>query len=143
LLRSDVQTAELTVFKHIAIVLRLIADNESLGVVEWPDTLEACDKFALQWAGNSGPSAFRGLHQICIGAIDGILIDTRSPTKNETMRPNDFRSGHKKQIGLNVQAICDVRLHFMAISCHCPGKTNDWMAYLMSTMSEQTDNLLP
>jgi hypothetical protein len=143
ILRIHHGVSKQAVFKHIAIVLKLIANSESLGVVEWPDTLEACNKFALQWAGKSGPSAFRGLHQTCIGAIDGILIETRSPTKNETMRPNDFRSGHKKQIGLNVQAICDARLRFMAISCRCPGKTNDWMAYLRSTMSERTDNLPP
>jgi hypothetical protein len=29
----------------------------------------------------------------------------------------------------------------MSLSCRCPGKTNDWMAYLRSTMSTQIDNL--
>ena len=67
------------VFKHVKKVTRLIADNEHTGAVEWPETPEACDEFALQWAGKSGPSAFRGLHQTRIGAIDGVLIQTKSP----------------------------------------------------------------
>ncbi len=132
-----------SVFKHVKKVINLIADNEHIGAVEWPETPEACDEFALQWAGKSGPSAFRGLHQTCIGALDGALIETKSPTKKETKRPNDYRSGHKKQIGLNVQAICDAKLRFMSLSCRCPGKTNDWMAYLRATMSTQIDNLPP
>jgi hypothetical protein len=79
----------------------------------------------------------------CISAIDGVLIETKLPTKKEMKHPNDYHSGHKKQIGLNVQAIGDSRLHFMSLSCCCPGKTNDWMAYLRSTMSTQIDNLPP
>jgi hypothetical protein len=129
------------VYKHVKIVIGLIADNARIGAVEWPETSEACAQFALQWAGKSGPSAFRGLHQTCIAALDGILFQTKAPTKKETKRPNDYRSGHKKQIGLNVQAICDAMLRFMSLSCRCPGKTNDWMAYLRAEMSTQVDNL--
>jgi hypothetical protein len=58
-------------FNHVAIIIRFMADIEHLGVVKWPDNPEGCDKFALQWAGKSAPSAFRGLHQTCsIGVID-------------------------------------------------------------------------
>jgi hypothetical protein len=86
------------VFKHIAVVIRLIADNEHIGVVQWPKNPEACDEFALQWAGKNGPKAFRGLHQMCIGVIDSVLIKMRSSSKNKNKCPNDFLSGHKKQI---------------------------------------------
>jgi hypothetical protein len=36
-----------------------------------------------------------------IGMLDGLLVTTRSLTRSETKRPDDFRSGRKKQIGLN------------------------------------------
>jgi hypothetical protein len=39
-------------FKHVKKVTGLIADNEDMGAVEWPESLKACDKFALQWAGS-------------------------------------------------------------------------------------------
>jgi hypothetical protein len=71
------------VFKHVKMVIRLIAENEHIGAVKWPETPEACDEFSLQWAGKSGPSGVLGLHQTCIGAVDGILIETKSRQRRE------------------------------------------------------------
>jgi hypothetical protein len=95
------------VFKHVQKVVSAIADNKDTGVVAWPETSEECEEFASQWAGKSGPIACRGLHQTCIGAIDRVLIEAKSPAKKETKRPNDCRSGHKKQIDTCEQCMHD------------------------------------
>jgi hypothetical protein len=89
----------------------------------------------------SGPIGYRRLQQTCIGALDGILVETLLPTKRETKRRNDFRSGHKKRIGLNVQALCDTKLRFLLVSCICPGKTNDWSAYSKSIIRQLVEEL--
>lgn len=63
-----------------------------------------------EWASLSGPSGGRcGVLSKCIGAINGIIIKTRAPTKKETVRVTDFYSGHKKTVGLNVQVVCDAK----------------------------------
>ena len=60
----------------------------------------------------------------------------------ETKKVNEFRSGHKKQTGLNMQAICDAKLRFIFISVKCPaGRTNDVNAYRHSRMSTLVEEL--
>ena len=68
-------------------------------------------------------------------------VETFLPTKRETKRRNDYWSGHKKRIGLNVQALCDAQLRFLLISVLCPGKTNDWSAYGKSVMKQKVESL--
>jgi hypothetical protein len=72
--------------------------NPNIGVPKWPTTVEECNVVAHGWANLSGPSESRGLFTTVIGMIDGILIATKSPTKRETNKPDDFRSGHKKKL---------------------------------------------
>ena len=60
-----------------------------------------------------------------MGALDGLLVQTRKPNKSETPKQDDYYSGHKKAVGINVQAVCDARLRFLFVSVLCPGKTND------------------
>jgi DNA-directed RNA polymerase specialized sigma24 family protein len=132
-----------TVYKQVRLVIWAIAESNIIGVYEWPSDVDSCVKYANKWANKSGPDAYGGLHRQCIGALDGILIETLSPSRRDSKRPNDFRSGHKKRIGINVQAICDADLRFLLLSCKCPGKTNDWKAFKRSVISDLVSSLPP
>ena len=129
-----------------------------------------CEAAASQWAELSGPTKdLRGLIKHCVGAIDGILIRTKKPTRKETICVDDFFSGHKKDVGLNMQAVCDAKLRFTFISVMCPGessnnvpriqyqlqaihlhshsictgagKTNDYKAYVSSCIKDLIESL--
>jgi hypothetical protein len=99
------------VLKDFQQVTNAINANPNIGTPKWPTIVEDCDDIANGWAKFSVPSKSRGLFTSVIGMLDGILIATRSPTKIETKRPNDLRSGHKKWIGFNCQAICNSSLY--------------------------------
>jgi hypothetical protein len=129
------------VFTAFQQVIHAITSNPNIGAPKWPTTVEECDEIANGWAKLSGPSESRGLFTTVIGMLDGILISTRSPTKRETKRPDDYRSGHKKKIGLNCQAICDSTLRFLFVSVQSPGKTNDLKAYRMSKLCDLIEGL--
>ena len=60
---------------------------------------------------------------------------------NEAKKGSDFRSGHKKQTGLNMQAVCDANLQFVFASVKCPGKINDINAYRHSILSTWVEEL--
>ena len=130
-----------TVFKAFHQVIKAINSNPNIGVPKWPTTVEECNVVATGWAKLSGPAESRGLFTTVIGMLDGILIATRSPMKSETKRPDDYRSGHKKKIGLNCQAICDSSLRFLFVSVKSPGKTNDLKAYRMSRLYDLIEGL--
>ena len=106
-------------------IIDAINSNPNIGQPKWPTTVDECNEIASGWAKLSGPSQARGLFTTVIGMVDGILIRTVSPSRRETKRRDDFRSGHKKQIGLNCQALCDSSLRFLFISVKAPGMTND------------------
>jgi hypothetical protein len=103
--------------------------------------VDECNQIASGWAELSGPSESRGLFTTVIGMLDGLLISTKSTSRFETKRPEDFRSGQKKKIGLNRQTVCDSSLRFLFISVKTPGKTNDLKAYRMSKLSQLIENL--
>jgi hypothetical protein len=121
--------------------MKVIARHKDIGHQKWPENKVECESYAAEWADLSGPGSMRRLQQTCIGALDGILVETYLPKKRETQRRNDYRSGHKKRIGLNVQALCDAKLRFLLISVLCPGKTNDWSAYGKSVMRNLVEAL--
>jgi hypothetical protein len=158
------------VFHAISQVIEAINSNPNIGQPKWPTNVDECNEIANGWAKLSGPSLARGLFTTVVGMLDGILIRTVSPSRRETKRRDDFRSGHKKQIGLNCQALCDSSLRFLFISVKSPGmtnvlvtiamlflvthlslllssvlkipgKTNDLKAYRMSKLSELVENL--
>jgi hypothetical protein len=84
------------VFSAFKQVIKAINSNPAIGVPKWPTTVEECNVVAHGWAKLSGPSESKSLFTTVIGIFDGILISTKSPTKCETNKPEDFRSGHKK-----------------------------------------------
>jgi hypothetical protein len=79
-------------------VIRAIIRHPLVGKPKFPTDEVKAKEYAEQWASLSGPpGGRRGVLSGCIGAIDGILIKTKAPTKKETVRVTDFYSGHKKQ----------------------------------------------
>ena len=128
-------------FKCTKQVVRAICKHPEIGYAKWPETLEECEAYASEWAELSGPFATRGLFTTVVGMLDGILIGTLSPSKKEATNQDDYRSGHKKRIGLNCQAMCDAKLRFIFVSVLCPGKTHDLTAYEHSRLSKLVESL--
>jgi hypothetical protein len=123
-------------------VIRAIIRHPLIGKAKFPTDEVEAKKYAEQWASLSGPpGGRRGVLSGCIGAIDGILIKTRAPTKKETVRVTDFYSGHKSTVGLNVQVVCDARKRIIFLSVLCPGKTNDLVAYESSKVASLIEGL--
>lgn len=66
----------------------------------------------------------------CVGAIDGYLCFTIQPIDPDIQNKRDYYSGHYQTFGLNIQAICDDKLHFLYFAVAAPGMTNDARAIL-------------
>lgn len=130
-------------YKCIHEVIQAINRHPDIGNPKWPTTVAECEEYGTEWAKLSGPSGDRALFTTAIGMIDGILIETMCPTAKEVPRPDDFKSGHKKKTGLNVQALCDAKKRFLFVSCKTPGKTNDLKAYQHSCLCELIESLPP
>jgi hypothetical protein len=130
-----------TFFKCVVQTINAINKNEHIGCPKWPESIAECDIIANEWARRSGPSGEKGLLATVIGMLDGLLVSTKRPTRKETKKVTDFFSGHKKQNGLNCQALCDANLRFLFVSVMCPGKTHDLKAYRKSILSKLIENL--
>lgn len=95
-------------------MVRAINHHPLVGKPKWPVDEAKCEHHAREWAAMHGPlPEARGLLDHCVGAIDGILIQTRVPLLKETVHVQDYFSGHKKTVGLNVQVVCDAKLQVM------------------------------
>ena len=131
------------VFRCIRQFVRACVKHPLVGKPKFPTDEFEAEQYAQEWARLSGPpgSGRCGVLSKCIGAIDGIIIKTRSPSKNETVRVTDFYSGHKKTIGLNAQVLCDAKKRIVFLSVLCPGKTNDLVAYESSKLSSLIEGL--
>lgn len=80
--------------------------------------------------------SFNGLFQFCVGALDGIAIAIKFPSRRQARNQTRFYSGSKKKACLNVQAVCDAMCRFYLMCAkHC-GSTNDSDAFNTSTLSE-------
>jgi DDE superfamily endonuclease len=65
----------------------------------------------------------------CIAALDGWLYQIKLPSMLDTMSRGSFFSGHYQCHGLNVQAACDAKCHFIFLPIRCPGGTGDSEAF--------------
>lgn len=130
-----------SVYKCIWNVVDAIIENKDIGYALFPQTETQCKQKADQWAAISGVPGTSGVIKTAVGMMDGILIRIKVPSKRETNQAEDFRSGHKKAYGVNVQAVCDADLRFLFVSCMTPGKTNDLKAYKKSYLSELVSRL--
>ena len=80
--------------------------------------------------------SLHGVIQGCLGALDGLLIKTIVPSRNEVPHVKAYRSGHYAHYGINVQAICDSSCRFIYLSTEAPGGQNDVLAYNFSPLPE-------
>jgi len=91
-------------------------------------------------------AGFRGISQQhimdgCVGALDGILIKTKQPTRTETSHVTSFFSGHYRHYGINIQAMSDHKCRFIYFSAAAPGGSNDGVAHRDSSLPGLLDNL--
>lgn len=70
-----------------------------------------------------------GLFNFATGAIDGLAITIKAPSREETRNQLRFRSGSKNKYCLNMQGVCDANCRFIAMSCMHAGSTNDVQAF--------------
>lgn len=132
-----------SVFRCVRQFSDACAKHPQVGKIKFPCNEMEAELYAQEWAKLSGPigSGRCGVLNKCIGAIDGLLIKTRPPSKRETVRGIDFYSGHKKAVGLNAQVLCDAKKRVVYLSVRCPGKTNDLLAYQASNLSSLIEGL--
>lgn len=74
----------------------------------------------------------RSTHDIfryCTGAIDGLAIHIRAPSRDSVFNQSRFFSGNKKKYCMNMQGVCDAQCRFIAVTCKHVGSTNDAVAY--------------
>ncbi|CAM9724020.1 unnamed protein product, partial [Hapterophycus canaliculatus] len=111
-------------FALVGAVLDAINDCRRLRV-RWPRTAEERWKVAAGFREKSPKFIIRR----CLGAVDGVTIKMKKPGKREHVCPDRFFSGHKKCVGLNMQAICDSNFVFTAVSITLPASVNDRTAW--------------
>ena len=79
-----------------------------------------------------------------IGAVDGMLVWTIKPPKKvcDAMDIGQmaYHCYRKDKYGVILLAICDDKTRFRWIDIRCPGRSSDYLAWLMSTLPDQLDN---
>ena len=81
------------------------------------------------------------LFQYCVGAIDGLAIKTRTPNRELYKNTARFMSGSKKMVCINMQAVCQSDLQFVAVTCKHVGCTNDAIAFETSSLKTVCQSL--
>ena len=110
----------------------------------WP-TITALDKHLtltfpinnikeLQRIGDEfGAFSPHGIMQNCVGAIDGLLIRTRAPYRNEHSDGAAFKN-RKKCFGILAMGVADVQGKFLSFAVGASGSTHDSIALELSTL---------
>ena len=81
------------------------------------------------------------LFKYCVGAIDGLAIKTRTPSRVLYKNTARFMSGSKKMVCINMQAVCQSDLRFVAVTCKPVGCTNDAIAFETSSLRDVCQSL--
>lgn len=84
-----------------------------------------------------------GIFQWVVAAVDGLFVKTKAPTALNTRSVLSYFSGSKCAYGINVQAMCTADYRFCAMSAIAPGATNDWVAWLRSSLCKAVARLPP
>jgi DDE superfamily endonuclease len=115
----------------------------SIGAMPFPQQQQELERLAAGFAARSGPrAADQPVFSRCIGAVDGLLVETTAPNRNKAgPLQQAFFSGHKHRYGLNVLGMVDANLRFVAISVKCPGGASDITAWRKSEASHKLDAL--
>jgi hypothetical protein len=98
--------------------------------VQLPTTREELDEVRQGFQDKSIEEVMLG----CVGALDGLLLLIRTPTRNEAPNVRIYHSGHYQQMGLNVQAMVDANLKFMYLAVLAGGRSSDVQAYCRSRL---------
>lgn len=103
----------------------------------FPDTEEEIAAACTDFAEISTQNLIRG----CVGCIDGLLLRITAPKSREAKNGTSYYSGHYRDFGINVQAICDSNCRFIFAALAAPGGTNDIAAYRKTSIMEKIENL--
>jgi hypothetical protein len=82
-----------------------------------------------------------GLFKYCTGAVDGLAIHIRAPSRQSTQNQTRFFSGSKKKFCLNFQGVCDANCKFIGFTCKHVGSTNDAEAYETCSLKHFCESL--
>lgn len=74
--------------------------------------------------------------------MDGLLIQTKAPSKRQVQNQSRFWSGSKKNFGVNMQCVCDADCMIIAMSCKTTGSTNDIVAFELSNLKALAESLV-
>ncbi len=75
----------------------------------FPTTEQELSTAASDFAEISMNNLIRG----CVGCIDGLLLRITAPRARETANGRAYYSGHYRDFGINVQAVCDSNCRFI------------------------------
>jgi hypothetical protein len=93
-----------------------------------PKTIEELDDVRKGFEGISTEEVMSS----CVGALNGYLLLIQAASRKESTNFRKYFSGHYQQMGLNVQAMVDSKLHFMYAAILKGGWSSDYKAYLKS-----------
>jgi hypothetical protein len=114
------------------VVVDAVNAHEEFYIV-YPESHEKQKQIAQEFC-----SASQANFDICVGTIDGILIWTSKPTKQDChevgIGQKKFLCGRKNKFGLNCQAVSDCRGRFLDISILYGGATSDCLAFEKSSL---------
>ena len=94
----------------------------------------------LQEIGDEAAAATHGAFSGFAGAIDGLVVRTRSPHKNECDNPAAYRN-RKGCFGILCLGVADMRGRFLSFSCKWSGSTHDSYAWSTSSLRMSIPNL--
>lgn len=120
-----------TVYANFRRVIKAINKHPSLAVNTDYHDIPTLQRIAAGFQARSTSGLFR----FCVGAIDGLLIRIRAPSKEDTTNQKRFFS-RKGFFGLNMQAVCDADAVITAFSLKTCGSANDAVAFDISNLKE-------
>ena len=87
-----------SIYESINKIMEAIEQCDSIGQVCWSDTPEALEKASRAF---SSRSTSGDVMTRFVGAIDGLFVAIKAPSKRETLRGGKFYYGNKSAHGLN------------------------------------------
>jgi DDE superfamily endonuclease len=106
-------------------------------VVKFPSTPEECALAAADFEKVS----HRGVFKNCVGALDGYLLEIKTPSKKHASNVRSYFSGHYQRNGVNIQAMCDAHCRFTFLGIGGPGVTKDRQAIKESGLAVLVENI--
>eukprot|EP00918_Siedleckia_nematoides_P006260 GHVU01013600.1.p1 GENE.GHVU01013600.1~~GHVU01013600.1.p1 ORF type:complete len:446 (+),score=19.66 GHVU01013600.1:210-1547(+) len=103
----------------------------------FPYTREEINDAAAAWANLSSHRVVLG----CVGAMDGVLVRIRAPSRRETGHVRSYFSGHYHCYGVLVLAVCDHMCRFTHLAVASPGGGSDINAFRNGHIRRLTDRL--